>query len=321
MKSSILSLALVALVPAVAVAQDDFPNRPIRLVLGFTPGGLADAAARVLAESMSATLGQPVIVENKAGAGATVASEYVARSAPDGYTIFLNTVNMFGSDQILYKSVKYEMKDFTPIGNVLDTPLIVVVNKSLGVKDLQELIAKSKSMPGKIFYASHGTGQSGHLAGVIFNKLTGAFLSHVPYKGGAPAAMSVVANDTQVIFASPTGVLPFIRSGQLIPLAVTTTHRVSFLPNVPTTAEAGLPSFRYSPWMGLVGPANLPKPVVDKLFNASHKALSDPAVKEKLLRQGVIAAPSASVEEFRQRVLRDGPAEARLVKETGVSAE
>jgi tripartite-type tricarboxylate transporter receptor subunit TctC len=321
MNSSILALAFVALVPTLALAQDDFPTKPIRLVLGFAPGGLADAAARVLAESMTATLGQPVIVDNKAGAGATVASEYVARSAPDGYTIFLNTVNMFGSDQMLYKSVKYEMKDFTPIGNVLDTPLLVVVNKTLGIKDLQELIVKSRSMPGKIFYASHGTGQAGHLAGVIFNKLTGASLTHVPYKGGAPAALSVVANDTQVIFASPTGVLPFIRSGQLIPLAVTTTQRVSFLPNVPTTAEAGLPAFQYSPWMGLVGPANLPKSVVDKLFAASHKALSDPALKEKLLRQGVIAAPSASVEEFRQRVLRDAPAEARLVKESGATAE
>jgi tripartite-type tricarboxylate transporter receptor subunit TctC len=322
MRVTKLVFFLLALAPVLCVAENAYPSRPIRLVVGFPPAGLGDAVARVLGDAMARSLGQPVVVDNKPGAGATLATEFVARAAPDGYTILLSTGAMFGADQALYKSVKYDgFRDFTPITMVLESPMIVVVNRALGIKDLRELAAKSKATPGRIFHASTGNGLPSHLAGVAFNKLTGASLTHVPYKGGAPAAQSVVANDTQVTFSSPTGVLPFIKSGTLLALAVTAKHRSPFLPDVPTTSEAGIPEFQYGFWMGLVGPANMPKEAADKLFLSARAALSDPAVKEKLLQQGVIAAPSTSIDEFRQRTLRDGPAEAQLVKESGAKVE
>jgi tripartite-type tricarboxylate transporter receptor subunit TctC len=317
-----LAVMLLALAPALSAAEPAYPVRPIRLVVGFPPAGLGDAVARVLGDAMAKSLGQPVVVDNKPGAGGTLATEFVARAAADGYTILLSTGSIFGADQVLYKSAKYDgFRDFTPITMVLESPMIVVVNKALGVSDLRELAAKSKANPGRIFHASPGNGLPAHLAGVAFNKLTGASLTHVPYKGGAPAAQSVVANDTQVTFSSPTGVLPFIKSGTLLALAVTSKQRSPFLPDVPTTVEAGLPEFQYGFWMGLVGPAHIPKEAVDKLFLAARTALSDPIVKEKLLHQGVIATPSTTVEEFRQRTLRDGPAEAQLVRDSSAKVE
>jgi tripartite-type tricarboxylate transporter receptor subunit TctC len=316
-------VVLLLLVPAtIAWAQSDYPNKPIRMVAGFPPGGSADAIARVTGDAMSKELGQPVIVENKPGAGSTIASELVARSAADGYTVYLGSANMFGADKVLYKNIKYDgYRDFTPITLLAEAPLIAAVNKSLGVNDLRELIAKAKASPDKIFYASSGNGTAPHLAGVYFNKMAGTRLTHVPFKGGSPSVQSVMANDTQVVFATPPTVLPVIQSGMLHALAVTQPKRSPLFPNIPSADEAGLPGFEHTFWFGLFGPAKLPQPVVDKLFSVTTKVLADPGVKEKLARQGMVAAPSKSLEDFKQKIAKDGPEQLRLTKESGATVD
>jgi tripartite-type tricarboxylate transporter receptor subunit TctC len=314
--------AFVLFLPALVSAQSDYPNKPIRMLAGFPPGGSADAIARVTGDAMSKDLGQPVIVENKPGAGSTIASEFVARAAPDGYTVYLGSASMFGADRVLYKGIKYDgYRDFAPITLLAEAPLIVAVNKSLDVANLQELIAKAKGAPDKIFYASSGNGTAPHLAGVYFNKLAGTRLTHVPFKGGSPSVQSVMANDTQVVFATPPTVLPAIQSGLLRALAVTQSKRSPLFPNIPSADEAGLPGFEHTFWFGLFGPAKMPQPVVDKLFSATTKALADPGVKEKLARQGMHALPSKSVEDFKQKIAKDGPEQLRLTQESGATAD
>jgi tripartite-type tricarboxylate transporter receptor subunit TctC len=316
-----LAIALL-LVPSVTWAQADYPKKPITLVAGFPPGGSADAVARVTADGISKELKQSVIVENKPGAGSTIATEFVARAAPDGYTLYLGSANMFGADKVLYKTIKYDgYRDFTPITLLAEAPLIVAVNKSLGVNDLRELSAKARAAPDKIFYASSGNGTAPHLAGVYFNKIAGTRLTHVPFKGGSPSVQSVLANDTQVVFATPPTVLPVIQSGMLQALAVTLPKRSPLFPNIASADEAGLPGFEHTFWFGLFGPAKLPQPIVDKLFSVTTKVLADPTVKERLAKQGMLAVPSKSVEDFKQKIAKDGPEQSRLMQESGATVD
>jgi tripartite-type tricarboxylate transporter receptor subunit TctC len=312
----------VLLVPAVAWAQSDYPKKPITLVAGFPPGGSADAVARVTADGISKELKQSVIVENKPGAGSTIATEFVARATPDGYTLYLGSANMFGADKVLYKTIKYDgYRDFTPITLLAEAPLIVAANKSLGVNDLRELSAKAKAAPDKIFYASSGNGTAPHLAGVYFNKIAGTRLTHVPFKGGSPSVQSVLANDTQIVFATPPTVLPVIQSGMLQALAVTLPKRSPLFPNIASADEAGLPGFEHTFWFGLFGPAKLPQPIVDKLFSVTTKVLADATVKDRLAKQGMLAVPSKSVEDFKQKIAKDGPEQSRLMQESGATVD
>jgi len=322
-RRAIGSLAsFLLIVPTLALAQSDYPNRPIRLVVGYPPGGTTDVIARVTGEALSRTIGQPVIVENKPGAGGTIASDFVSRAAPDGYTLLVNSVFMFGADQLTFKDTKYDgYRDFTSIGLLADAPLIVTVSANLGVTTMQELIAKAKESPNKFFFGSAGSGTATHLAGLYFKRLTGTQIVHVPFKGGSPSAASLLSNDTQVLFATPVSVVPLIQSGRLKALAVTQNPRSPLYPNIPSAAEVGLPSFEFSVWLGAFGPAKLPPAVLDKLSKAISIAVADPVVQKTLASNGVQAVSSKSPKEFMERIAKDGPEFTRLTQEAGLQAD
>lgn len=326
--NSIMRLALVITMlllgwPEPAASQPTYPSKPIQLVVGFAPGGGADLLARLLSEQLGQQLGQKVIVVNRTGASSTIAAEHVAQSPPDGHTLFLGTANLYGGDQYLYgKNVRYEgVRDFTPISRWTSSALIVAVNKDSGMRTVQDLITRSRNEPGKLFYASAGGGVATHLAGSYFEKLTGGKLTHVPYKGGAPAVQSVIAGDTQLTFGTPPSVMPFIQAGRLTGLAVTSRERSYLFPDLPSVAEAGVPNFDITYWYGLFGPANLPKAVVDKLFDAGAKVLGDPEVRKRVAQLGLEVKLSQSAVEFRELAIRDGAEMRELMQMSGAKTD
>ncbi len=299
-------------------AEPDWPTRPIRLVVAFPPGGAADLVARSMAEKMSQELGQPIIIDNRAGAATTIASTFVARAEPDGYTLYVGSMNLHGLDKVLYPSITYNGgKDFTPITRWVSSPMIVVVPKDSSFKTLGELAEQGKFKPGTINYASAGNGTTTHQAPVYFQQVTGAKFFHIPYKGGSPAITAMLSGDTQVSFATPPTVLPHIKAGSLKALAVTSSSRSSLFPEIPSASESGVKNFDYRFWYGLYGPAKLPANIVNKLFSASVQALNDPSVKSNLGRQGMEVAPSRSVDEFKALIAVDGPKTAEFGKLIG----
>ncbi|MGO4328986.1 Bug family tripartite tricarboxylate transporter substrate binding protein [Cupriavidus sp. 2TAF22] len=313
---------LLAAPVSLAWAQGTYPSKPIRLIVGFPPGGGADAVARVVAERMSRELGQTIVIDNKPGAGTTIAAEAGARAEPDGYTLFMGSANIFGSDRVLYRNIRYDgQKDFTAISRWTIAPMVLTVNKDLGVKTVQDLVAKARQNPGKFFYASSGSGGAPHMAGVYFNKLSGTRMEHVPFKGGAPAVTAVISGDAQLIFGTPPSVLPMVEAGKLQALAVTSEKRSPLLPKLPSVAEGGLKGYDLTFWFGLFGPAGLPPAVVQKLFVASQKALGDPEVVSKLAAQGNEALASASPQEFRQWAIAEGAKTKQLVEQSGAKLD
>lgn len=306
-----------AVVPAMA-QEANWPTRPIRLVVGFPPGGAADLVACSVGEQLSKELGQPIVVDNRAGAATTIASTYVARAEPDGYTLYIGSMNLHGLDKILYPSISYDgNRDFTPISRWVSSPMIVVVGKSSPMNTLGDLVAAAKAKPDDINYASAGNGTTTHQAPVYFQQATGAKLFHVPYKGGSPAITAMLSGDTQVSFATPPTVLPHIKAGALKALAVTSSERSPLFPEIPSSVESGVKGYDYRFWYGLYGPAKLPEPIVNKLFVASSKALADPKVRASLEKQGMEVVPSKSVAEFRKLIAMDGPKTAEFGKLMG----
>lgn len=294
-------LALISLCATLAglapsVAAQGYPNKPIRMVVGYSPGGASDVISRILAAYMQRQLGQTVQVDNRPGAGSTLGSEIVARAPGDGYTLLLGTAALFGLDQHLYK-VKYNPADFTPITLVAQAPLILAVNKNLGPRTVAELIAYAKANPGKLNYAHSGIGAAPQLAGIGFEKAVGP-MTHVPYKGGAPAIQAVAAGDVQLSFGTAASVLPLGQQGLVRMLGVSSLQRSSVAPGLQPLAEQGLPGFEYDFWFGLFGPAKLPPEVLAKLFAAATNAVNDPEVKAKLLITGNEAKASRTSVDF-----------------------
>src|SRR5258705_8622547 len=228
-----------------ALAQS-YPVKPIRLVVGFAPGGAADNVARTVGAAMSRDLGQPVVIENRAGAGSSIAAENVARSAPDGYTLLIASPSSISVNPALNPKLNYRPQDLLPITKITASPLVIAVNPATGITSIKELIAAEKKSPGKLNYASAGNGSAPHFGGALFNQVAGTSLVHIPFKGGAPAVASVVAGDTQVTFATPPSVLPMIQAGRLRALAVTNRGRFSFFPGNPGMTEVGLPQYSIS---------------------------------------------------------------------------
>lgn len=314
-------LLIGAFCTAAAWAQS-FPTKPLRLVIGFPPGGSADILARTVGEELSRELGQPVIVDNRPGAGSTIAAGIVAKSPPDGYTLYLTAAGHHGSDETLYKNLPYDSeRDFTPITRWVDMPMILAVNKDLGVSTVKDLIARVKSDPGKFNYASSGNGVPPHLAGVLFNRVAGVNMEHVPFKGGSPAVNSVLSGDTQLTFATAPSVISFVESGRLKGLAVTSRDKSPVVSNLPGMEAAGLPGYHLTFWFGLYAAGKPPAEVVKRLHEASLKVLSRSELKEKLARSGMEAAPNATPAEFRALIERDGAQYARLVKESGAKLD
>lgn len=305
---------------ALAPAQAAYPDKPIRLVVGFTAGGTADTVARILGVSMGERLNQTVVVENRAGANGNLATESVARSAPDGYTIFFTSVG-HAVNPALYKSARYDpVKDFTPIGQVLSAPNVLVVPPNSPFKDVKELIDYARANPGKVDVASSGFGSSVHLSAELFMQATGVKLTHIPYKGTSVALPDLMAGTIAMMFPNLPTIIPFIESGKLRALGVTTDKRSQAAPNIPTLAEAGVPGYNMSTWYGLVGPANMDAAVVQRLNSVLQQTLAEPAIRKKLNDQGVDIV-SGSAEAFGQMIQSETDKWARLVKEANIKIE
>lgn len=320
MRTTFAATALLAALCSLPASAQTYPNRAIRLIIGYSPAGAADYIARIVGEAMSKELGQTVLVDNKPGAGSTLSSALLAQAPADGYTLALATGTLYGIDQQLYK-VKYTPASFTPITRFTISPLILAVNKDLGVTTLPELIAKAKANPGALNYASSGIGGSPHIAALSFEKAVGAKMAHIPYKGGAPALQAVAAGDVQLSFGTAASVLPLGQQGVVRMLGVTTGERSEVAPDLPTLSSMGLPGFDFTFWFGLFAPAGLPKDISDKLFAAATRALADPQVRTKLLATGNEAAASRSPAEFNSWATANGRLLLDRIVQAGVKVD
>jgi len=318
-------LVLLGLLPNAVHAQ--YPNKPVRLVVGFAPGGAADQVARAYQEPLARELGQPVIVENRAGAGSSIAAEHAAKSPADGYTLLIASPSSILVNPIITPRPGFEpRRDLVPVSKVSSSPLVAAAHASVGAGSLRELIAHAKKNPGKLNFGSSGNGSAPHLAGVLFMRLAGVELVHVPYKGGAPAVQALLAGDIQLSFATPPSVLPHVRSarnpdGRLLALAVTSRERTPLVPGVPGMAEAGLPDYEISFWYGFFFPAGTPREIVRRVFDATLAAARQPAVAKALENGGTEVAASKSPEDFSAFVAEDEKLWARIVKDAGVKAD
>jgi len=299
-----------------------YPSKAIRLVVGFPPGGAADFVSRAFQEPLGRALGQPIVVENRPGAGSSIAAEHVAKSAPDGYTVLIASPSSILVNPLLSPKAGFQpLKDLVPVGKVSSSPLILSVNPAVGVGSVQELIAHAKKNPGKLNYATSGNGSAPHMAAVLFLRLAQVDIVHVPFKGGAPAVQSVLAGDTQLAFATPPSVLPLVQAGRLRALAITSKNASPLIPGVPGMGEAGLPDYEIGFWYGFFVPAGTPADVVRRLFEAASQVLKAPETARILAREGTETAGSGSPEEFGRFLAEDAKLWARLVQESGAKAE
>ncbi len=270
----------------VVAAHAAFPDRPVRLVVGFAPGG-SDISARMVAQKLSELWGQPVVVDNRPGAAGNIGADFVAKAAPDGYTILL-LVNSYTINTTVYRNLSWDLlRDFAPIGRYATSPMVVVVNDKLPVKTFAEFVAYAKAHRGKVNYGSAGTGTAPHLAGELFALRAGIDMTHVPYKGSAPSVMALVADEVQVSFGAMSAFDAMVQQGRLRPLAVTTATRYARLPDVPTVAESGIPGFDIDIWYGLLAPAKTPPAIVKKLSDDLARVMADPDLVSKMRERGL----------------------------------
>src|ERR1700682_6350671 len=282
--------------PASAQAQS-YPDKPIRIVSPFPVGGIADTFAREIGKKLTEAWGQPVVVENRTGAGGNIGADIVAKAAPDGYTLVIGNIGTHAVNVSLFPSMPFDtIKDFTPIAHVLDAEGLLVVNPSIKATTVPELIALARSEPGKLSYGSGGVGTTSHLAGELFKSMTKVDIVHVPYKGNVPAITDLVGGQTSMIFATMPTVLPHVRAGRLRPLAVLGTARSPALPDVPTVAES-VPGFEVSNWIGLFGPAGMPPAIVARLNVEVQKIMRSPEIQKRLETEGAKFIPM-SAEQF-----------------------
>ena len=316
-----LAALSLGLGPAPSGHAQTYPARPVTLVVAFTPAGPSDVLARVLGHKLEEPLKQPIVVVNRPGAGGNIGAEAVATAAPDGYTLLMGNNSILATNASLYKKLPYDPeKDFRPISLIGSQPNILVVNPNVPAKSMAELIALAKAKPGALNYASSGIGTAAHLAGALFRAQAGIDIVHVAYKGAAPALQDLIAGQMQMMFATAASVAGFVKAGTVRPLAVTSLHRSSFLPELPTVAEQGLPGFEATTWHGLVAPAGTPAAVIDALHDATVKALQDPAVAKSLTDLGVEIAPSTP-DEFAKYITAEIPKWAAVVKASGATLD
>jgi tripartite-type tricarboxylate transporter receptor subunit TctC len=321
-KKQLISALILACTAWSAHAQGSaYPSKPIRLVVGFAPGGAADYVARAMSDAMGKAIGQTVIVENRAGAGSSIAAENIARSAPDGYSVLLASPSSISVNPALNPKLNYTPKDLVPVTKVTTSPLVIAANPATGIQSVQDLIARAKQSPGKINYATSGNGSAPHLGAALFTQLTGVDMMHIPFRGGAPAIQSVIAGDTQVTFGTPPSVLPMVQAGRLKGLAVSTRNSSPLVPGVPGMQEAGLPEYAIEFWYGLFVPVGTPPEVMKKIFDAAHTAMAQPTVKAALAREGTDISLSTSPEQFGSFLTEDAKFWVNLVKSAGVKLD
>jgi len=280
------AVLLVGVQPGAALAADPYPDRPVKIVVAYPPGGQNDVAARIVGKSLSTQLKQPVVVENKPGAGGIIAAQFVASSEPDGYTLFLVAIN-HAILTTLKPNTQYKLeKDFAPVGMVAAFPIILVVNPSLPVKSVKDLIAYAKANPGKLTFGSSGPGGGVHLAGELFCSMAGVKMRHVPYKGSAPAMIDLLGGHIDMMFADSTSALQHMKEGKLRALGISSQQRSPLVPDLPTIAEAGVPGYESNSWVGILVPAGTPAAIVTRLNADLNKSLNDPEVKAQLFGIG-----------------------------------
>ncbi len=315
------AFALALAFPARAQAPVAYPNKPVKLVIPFPPGGPLDIVGRTVAQKLTDAWGQSVVVDNRPGAGGNIGADIVAKSAPDGYTILMGALSTHAVNPSLYAKMPYDaVADFAPITLVAVTPNVLVVNAALPVNSAKEFIAYAKANSGKLAFGSGSNGSAGHLAGELFKVDTGADIVHVPYKAGAPATQALLAGDTQFMFDNLANAMPQVKAGKLKALAVTTAQRSKLAPELQTMAEAGLPGFDISTWFGLFAPAGTPKDVIAKWNGEVVKILNSPEMREKLVAQGAEPAPMTP-EQFAAFVQSEIPKYAKIVKASGAKVD
>jgi tripartite-type tricarboxylate transporter receptor subunit TctC len=313
------ALIISTFIPSVSWGQQ-YPSKPIKIVVGFAAGGAPDIIARIIGKKLSDSVGQPVVIENKAGASGNIAAQTVVASEPDGYTLLMATVSVAISPSYQPNLAFSPVRDFTPVGMVASVPLILIAKPELGVNNLQELIALAKAKPGQLNYASVGPGSPQHLSGELFQYLGSVKMAHIPYKGGGPATQSVLAGETDLFFAGMPPAMPFVRSGKVKALAVTSAKRSSAAPEVPTVQQAGMQGFEADNWHALYAARGTPTPIVDKLNFELQRILSAPDVKEQLLNQGAEAWLSTPL-ETRNYLVAEIDKWSKVVKAAGLKAE
>jgi tripartite-type tricarboxylate transporter receptor subunit TctC len=315
----LLAACFILAFSSAVTAQADYPNRPIRLIVTVPPGGAADFIARLVGGKISESVGQPVLVENRGGAGGTIAADAVAKAAPDGYTLLQNSITTHGVGPHLYAKLPYDpVKDFAPVSGLALLPLIMAINNDLAVKSVAELGAYSKS--NNLNFASSGNGGAPHMAAELFKSVTGAPLTHVPYKGSGPAVADLVGGRVQIMFDAAPSLIAHIRSGRLRVLGAASAERNRLLPEVPTFGELGYPKVAVSLWYGLLSPAGTPKPVVEKLNREAARALTSPEVRDKLQAQGAEPMPGTP-EAFAAFMQAEMAKWAPVVKQAGIKLD
>jgi len=317
-----LVLVATAALSMPAMAQPGFPDKPIMLVVPFPPGGPTDAMARTLAAEMKNRLGQPVIVENRAGAGGNIGADYVARAAADGQTLLFGTSGPLAINASLYRKISYDpIKSFAPVIQIGHLPNILVVHPSVPAKDVKELIAYAKAQPGKLSYASSGNGASSHLAGVLFNEKAGVDLQHIPYKGTGPALNDLLGGQVSASFTDVLTALPYVKTGKLRALGIATITRSQALPELPTIAEQGVPGYDVSVFFGVVAPAGTPLERIAKLNQAFVEVLASPKVKELFAVQGLESAPDHTPAQLAKFIAAQKASWAAVVKASGAQLD
>jgi tripartite-type tricarboxylate transporter receptor subunit TctC len=315
----VLALA-VSTISTLSFAQS-YPTKPITLVVGFTPGGAADFTARTTAVALSKVLGQTVIVENKPGAGSSLAAEYVSRGTPDGYTILIASPSSILVNPVMKPELKHNVSSLVPVTKVSSAPLIMAVTPAAGINSVAELVAAAKKAPGKLNYGSSGSGSAPHLGMVYFSSVAGIEMQHIPFKGGSQATQSVISGRVEVFFGTPPSTLPFVKAERLKGLAVSTPQRSPYAADLPGMAELGYPDFNYSFWYGLFAPAGTPPEIVKKLQQATAQAMSGEVPKLTLAREATEVSLSSSPEDFAAFLKEDAKLWTRLIKDSGAGAK
>ena len=317
----ILVAATLVVANVSALQAQEYPAKPIRLIIPYTPGGTADMLARTMGRKMAESLGQQIIVDNRPGAGGNIGADIAAKSVPDGYTILMGTVATHAINPSLYPSMTYDAaKDFAPIILIATLPNLLVVNPSVPAKTVKELIALAKAKPGELAFASAGNGTSQHLSGELFKKMTGVDMTHIPYKGSAPAVTDLVGGQVQLMFDNIPSSLPQVRAGKLRALAVTGPKRSPVLPDLPTVAEAGLPGFSITSWFALFAPAGTPAKILLRLNKEAAKAIASAELTQQWAAQGIEPAGGTpeQLDAFRRT---EAPKWGKIVRESGARVE
>jgi tripartite-type tricarboxylate transporter receptor subunit TctC len=315
-----LTLAALCGLTAFSAAAQSYPDKPITLIVPWAAGGSTDILARALAEKLAKSLGQPVVVDNRAGASGNIGSNMVAKAKPDGYTLLVGSMSTHAMNPALMPAMPFKgVEDFTPIAQMANVINTLVIHPSVPAKNIKELIAYAKANPGKLNYASAGSGSTNHLSAVLFEKAAGIELFHVPYKGGAPAVLDTVANQTQVLFSAGTQTLPHVKSGKLRLLGVTEAKRSDLLPDAPAVAET-LPGYELGVWYGLFGPAGMPKNLVQRLNEETNKALADPAVRARMDSIGVEII-QGTPQQFATVLRNDADRYGKIIRDLDIKSE